>query len=507
MASWLQRLFPIEAKDGNAIRLIVSFLIMRLVISAVFPMAIDETYAIVVSRFPSLSYFDHPPLGFDFARAAAWLAGSEAPLVVRLPHVLSGSLTAWFLYKITEKLFGGKPAFLAVAWYSVAPFFFISSSMFVVPDGPLNFFLALTMWLILPIFTSDTPMTIQRWCALGVAMALALMSKYQAILFGVSILIALLVDARARKSLAAPGPWLALIIAILGLAPMLLWNSNHDWISFKFQSGRAGSDLALYPINFALMQGGQLAYLLPGTWVLALYGIMRGLISPCAQGERTMAIIAILPIAIFDFVALTSQSSLPHWPMSGFLFAFPLIGLATSTFAETWNTYSKRIFHGLCIGLPAFALLIAAQTHTAFLTRYVYQSAPGFDADWQLVSWSALKDEFDKRGIAQNGDAFIVPAIWTEGGRAAYALGRDMPVAVPLTDPRHFQFMGDPRLANRHQGYVVFYAPLGLVNSRAPEIRAAFASRYEATGQMWTITQTRLGFPAFDIGVIPVRNR
>ena len=507
MAAHLRRLFPYEPQDGSILTLIISVMMLRLITSLYFPMGVDETYAIVVSRFPTLSYFDHPPLGFDFARAVAWATGSEAPFVVRFPHVIMGTLSSWYLYKITARLFGIQAAFYAVAWYSAAPFFFISSGHFVVPDGPLNLFLVLGLWWLLPLFDGDHSLTTRQWVNIGIAMALALMSKYQAVLFGVAVAIAVLWNPQARKSLATKGPWLALLIAALGMIPMIYWNSQHEWISFKFQSGRAGNGLTLYSCNFLLTLAGQMVYVLPGSWLMAQYFAASAIIKPNREAERLLGIIVLLPVVIFDVIALISEKSLPHWPMSGFLFAFPLLGLGITTLPQRFQTILRLVFRPALIGIFLTALLVSAQTHTAFLTRFSFAEAPRYDLDSQLVGWDALRLDFQQRNLLESFDTFIIPSKWSEGGRAGYALGPQIPVAIPLNDPRHFSYTGDARLSTRANGYIVFEADLGDAKSEAPGWANAAADRYVTTGNMWTITQTRMGFPAFDIGVIPVRRR
>jgi 4-amino-4-deoxy-L-arabinose transferase-like glycosyltransferase len=125
--------------------LVVGFLIFRIALASIIPLSIDEAYAVVVSRSHSLSYFDHPPIGFALARFMADVSGCECRLVVRLPYVLLGSASALLLFALTRYAYGVVAAFWAVAWYSVAPFFLISAGHFVVPDGPLDFFLLAAM--------------------------------------------------------------------------------------------------------------------------------------------------------------------------------------------------------------------------------------------------------------------------------------------------------------------------------------------------------------------------
>ncbi len=503
----VSRLFPYTPRDGSVVVLLVAMMLIRLAISAFFPVIVDEAYAVTISRVPALSYFDHPALAFGLARCMVWLTGSEAAFVVRFPYVIMGTLSGWYLFRITKLLYGERAGQIAVAWYSIAPFFFISAGHFVVPDGPLNLFLILTFWLLLPVFTDDAPMPYTHWCLAGLTMAFALMSKYQSALFGLSILIIMLSDPKLRKILSTPRPWLALSIAACGLLPTILWNAQNDWISFKFQTARAVGEFSFYWVNFFTMQLGQLLYLTPGIWLAMLWLTAKSLARPINIAEKALAIVAAVPVVVFGFIALSSESSLPHWPLSGFLFAFPFIGCHFATFSEKKTEHYRNIFLVGVIAVPCLATVIALQTYTAFLTRPFFTSTPRIDADWQIVSWSALTEEFTARGIIQDQNSYIVPASWIEGGRAGYALGPGIPVARPLKDPRHFAYLNDIRLIGRKKGYVVYQARIGKAGAAAFALTSKIVRRFTLTGERWTVIQTRAGFPAFEIGVIGVAAR
>ena len=74
----------IRHPDIHAVFLIAAFLLLRIALASSIPLSIDEAYAVVVSRSHSLSYFDHPPLGFAVGRFMADIFGCECQFVVRL---------------------------------------------------------------------------------------------------------------------------------------------------------------------------------------------------------------------------------------------------------------------------------------------------------------------------------------------------------------------------------------------------------------------------------------
>ena len=49
----------------------------------------------------------------------------------------------------------------------------------------------------------------------------------------------MLVPEWRRRWLVSPYPWLAALIAVVLFLPVLIWNAEHDWASFRFQLVRA----------------------------------------------------------------------------------------------------------------------------------------------------------------------------------------------------------------------------------------------------------------------------
>src|SRR5262249_53015307 len=104
-----------------------------------------------------------------------------------------------------------------------------------------------------------------HWLLLGLVIGLALWAKYFVVVLAAPLALFLLLDRDARRSLATPGPWLALAFALAVMAPHLLWLVRNDFLPFSYASARASPsrglfDHVLHPLVFAL---AQLATMLP----------------------------------------------------------------------------------------------------------------------------------------------------------------------------------------------------------------------------------------------------
>src|SRR5450756_1875640 len=71
----------------------------------------------------------------------------------------------------------------------------------------------------------------------GVAVGVGLLPTYPAVLVPAAIALSCVLFAPLRPRLREKGPWVAVAVASLVLAPNLWWNATHEWTSFAFQLG------------------------------------------------------------------------------------------------------------------------------------------------------------------------------------------------------------------------------------------------------------------------------
>ena len=64
--------------------LILAATLVRICFGTALGLGVDESYMVAAGRVPGLGYFDHPPASWWLSWGAAQLAGTEAPIVVRL---------------------------------------------------------------------------------------------------------------------------------------------------------------------------------------------------------------------------------------------------------------------------------------------------------------------------------------------------------------------------------------------------------------------------------------
>jgi 4-amino-4-deoxy-L-arabinose transferase-like glycosyltransferase len=382
------------------------------------------------ARTFALSYLDDPPLHLWIVGGMAKLVGSEDPLLLRLPFIALFAGSTWLTYRLTAGLFGARAGLWAAALLNLAPVFTIAHATWVLPDGPLIFFMLAAATIAAGILFGEWPCPhpTLAWIAAGLCGGLACLSKFHGAFVFFAIFAFLLSVPRQRRWLATPGPWLGVLAAALVFAPVIIWNFQHGFANFSFQAGRLSGRNGLTLRYLAESIGGQFAYLTPWLIVPLGYYVGRALWGGPSMPRRWfLGLLAIGPIVVFTGTALFALS-LPHWPMPGWIFAFPLMGEAAAITAQR----RPRLAYGyLIFSAAVLAAIIGAaelQIATGALTRALPASSASRDPTLDLVPWSPLGPALAERGLIDANTPAVAAVNWIETGKVNLAVGEMVPV-------------------------------------------------------------------------------
>jgi hypothetical protein len=487
----------------NAVLLLIGIgTLLRLLLAANIGLGVDESYAVTVARDWSLSYFDHPPLSFWLAGAVARIAGSEYRLLVRLPFILLFAGTSWMLYKLGARLFGERAGFYAALLLNLCPVFSISTGGWVLPDGPLLFFMLATVLCLERVLLHEGTLEhpTRWWLAAGVFAGLAMLSKYHGVFLLAGTLLFLLTQADRRMWLLRPEPYLAAAIAAAMFLPVLIWNERNGWVSFEFQGAR-GVPHHLSLIAFLQTLGGQAGYLLPWIWVPLVWILAKGLVEGPRNPERwLLCCLAVGPILFFTLPSLGGNPGLPHWAAPGYLLLFPLLGAAVDQRLTEGSVATHRWLVGSAAGF--LILLAVAATHAA--TGWMARLAPTLfergDPSWELIDWSELRPALAERGVTAGTHRIVAVTSWIDAGKVAHALGPGIPVVCLCDHPHHFRFLYPAKEALGRDVLLV-------ERVRNHDNVAADMARYSRTvAPLGAVTIHRLGHPEFQLGLYLARD-
>ncbi len=335
----------------HAIALVFIATIVRIALASAIPLFPDETYYWEWSRHLAAGYFDHPPAIALLIRAGTTILGTNA-LGVRIGAILAGAIaslaivvTSWRLgadpivtNDIRDANVLDDPGTRAALLMLVIPAALVGF-VIATPDAPLLASIALTLAALERAVASPrrSSASLGWWCAAGVTLGIAFCSKYTSVLIPAGVFIALLSRRDLRARLAEPGPYIATLIAFLVLAPNLIWNAHHDWISFAFQlhHGLGQTHGSVVGRELSLI-GGQLGLISPIIAVMAAIAVARAL-SGISDARRYMFAVVATTIVIFFAISAFRRPVEPNWPIPALVAALPLLAtLRFGTRARAW---------------------------------------------------------------------------------------------------------------------------------------------------------------------------
>ena len=219
-------------KSGALFLMLLAFL-LRLIYCSQIDLLPTEAYYWNYSRHLDFGYLDHPPMVALLIRAGTAAFGNTE-FGVRIGALCSNLIATLFMFRFARNLFGEASAWVAVVLMQTLPFFFLSG-MVMNPDAPLTAAWAASLYYI------ERALIAQRdrpWWGVGLCLGLGLFSKYTIVLLGASAALFMVLDSRSRMWWRRPQPYGAALLAAAIFFPTILWNAEHDWASFAFQSSR-----------------------------------------------------------------------------------------------------------------------------------------------------------------------------------------------------------------------------------------------------------------------------
>jgi 4-amino-4-deoxy-L-arabinose transferase-like glycosyltransferase len=352
-----------------AIGVVLAAALVRLVFAGLIPLFPDETYYWEWSRRPASSYFDHPP-AISAVIAFGTAMFGDTRVGVRFGAVLLSLVGSVASIALARRLAGGKAALVSALALSVMPMA-AAGLLLATPDAPLLAAFAVATWALIRALENEpgTMREIGWWCATGLALGAALLSKYTAVLLPAGVLLGFAVDPRLRRRLLTPGPWIGLGLGLAAFSPVIMWNAQLGWPSFAFQLdhgfGGGGSDAGLARLLGSVNRvfeylGGQLGlvspilFVLMGTSViLALRGGLR------RQGDPRRTVLAGIALLVFGTFAISAlrRHVEPNWPAPAYVAGIVLLGARCKVVSGRWLGWGLWLGAVLVIGICLQALV------------------------------------------------------------------------------------------------------------------------------------------------------
>ena len=393
----------------------------QLLVALTFDLGADEAHYMVYARHLDLSYFDHPPM-VGWVHFVFNLLFGESLLSARLPAILIGAFCNFQLFRfLRDEGIGEKSAAIATMACGFCFQFFVLE-LFLLPD-------TLCLALLWPLLRATARVargpSFRSWLALGLWLGLMGLSKYTAVFFLLPIACVIL-PKRRLSFLKEPGFYAAVLLAGVLISPVVIWNAQRDWLSFRYQGAHVlGGDhgwqsfLKSWVLQFAIYS--------PFLWVFAGFGLVD-----LAKRRSEAARFAFWTVVAFGgFFMLSSWRAavLPHWPALFYLFTIPL-GLAWALARVPRIVITLVTFTSVVIGLLTFLLVSGLGWRIPEALREV--------GGWpDFMAQVTAKIHGDSEGVALLN--------WSYGSRALF-YARDFESKIFILDDRKDQFdLWNPR--------------------------------------------------------------
>lgn len=420
-------------------------------------LAPDEAHYWHWSRHLDWSYYSKGPLVAWLIRGSCELfgglsvrlVGSEV-LAVRLPAVLSSAALLAGLYVLLAGVLRDRRSALAAVALALALPPVTAGAVVMTIDPP---FLACWCWALVGVWKAIAAGSRYQagwWVLAGTCSALGVLAKYPMLLQPLAVLAFLL--ARRRAEFRQSGFWVYLGLTAVGCIPILVWNTAHDWVSFRHVLGQAGIQFATRsygvrwfgPLEFA---AGQFALLL-GFWFVAIAAAAWKYRRASDTGLSLMWWSAVPVWAVFFLASLHVPGQL-NWPAAAYI--------GGSVLAAAWLRERRR-FAGWLVLVVLLGLVLSVGVRYPRLAQSLLARVVGpptdanptpirkMDPTCRLRGWRMLAAEVDRiRDLvkAETGDDPVLAGmVWTTPGELSfYCRGH----------PGVYSF--GPALADRHSQY------------------------------------------------------
>lgn len=386
----------------GVVGLIALLTVMRIVYAGAMELRTDEAYYWTWSKESALSFLDHPPGIAWMIRFGTAIFG-DTNLGVRFGGIVAMLVTQLLLADIVRRVTHDFRAVVFAVLMPEAALYYGLLMAKVAPDTAMIPFATAMLWALVRLHESGNA---RWWLAAGLFAGLALLSKFTAVMLAPAVVAFALVPDWRRRWLLSPYPWLAALIAVVVFLPVLIWNAQHDWASFRFQFVRAVATHALsfrtvgdfFGLQFGLVGFVLLPVVLSGVTLTAWRGYRRR--EPVAILLSTAVLV---PFLYFFWKSLTLRVG-DTWPM--FLwpagFAATVINLFMLS-REGWPDWMVKssfawarvaVISGIAFVVAVFLYYVAAPWN------FIGRSDPvGGEAGYQRVVERA-RDQLQKTGAA-----------------------------------------------------------------------------------------------------------
>ncbi|HQR91933.1 MAG: hypothetical protein B7Y15_07755 [Bacteroidetes bacterium 24-39-8] len=477
--------------------MILGIALLKLVVASLLELGNDEVYYWTYAIAPDWNHFDHPPMVGWMIQLTTFNLHWVSEISLRLGPILGSILSSFLVYKTMEILSTQKAAFYAALLYQFSLYTGVIAGLFVLPDAPQMPFWTGALYLMSKLlFQKGAADKLINWVLLGALIGLAILCKVHGLYlwagFGLSILLL------KPKWLLKWQMYISIVISLLCIIPILYWNIQYDFITYRFHSERV-THTSLHWDSFLQELGGEIAYQNPIVFILLLVSLLAYFKRSIRFEKKEIAIwlfcMSLPMIFLFWGIALFNPT-LPHWTGPAYI---PLYFFAGIYMANNGQLVKRKLLISSAVMLLLVFTLGVSVIRLSPINFGSQEKAnygeycPTLD----LTGWANFSKDFsqlvqaDQLSGKMKPNSPILVSKWFPGGHLEFYTARKYGMNLigvgALTDLHKFAWLNHQRpvLKLGDDAYCI-------VPSNLPfDVVAAYANYFTSIEQPIVINQVR----------------
>lgn len=260
-----------------------------------------------------------------------------------------------------------------------------------------------------------------HWIVLGLSVGIAFWAKYFVVILCLPFALFMLIDARARKLLATPGPYVAVAIALVVVAPHLVWLVDNQFLPLDYVRARSQPLEGLFAhfTRPGLFAASQLFWLMP-VFAIALPLLQRPREAEATHADacdrRILALLAFGPATtVVVMSVLSGRGLISMWGYPLWLFLGPWMVVEIGS----------RIDGALLARVTGVWAIVTALYVVGFIADYAV--LPYYDSRYRAVLFpgDSVAEAIATRFRQTTGMplTYVIGSTWLGGNIGHYAAG------------------------------------------------------------------------------------
>jgi 4-amino-4-deoxy-L-arabinose transferase-like glycosyltransferase len=431
-------------------------ILVKVVLSFFLELGNDEVYYYTYAVQPDWNHFDHPGMVGWMMRLTSLNLHWVSTLSMRLGSIICAGLATMVIFKTGSIIKDEKAGYFAAWMYTLSIYTSIIAGLFVLPDSPQLLFFTLSIYWMTKFVMHPLSFKTKHWLLLGLLIGLATLSKVHGLYlwfgFGAFVLF------HQIKTLKNARVYIAILITLLCILPIVYWNFKNNFITYRYHSQRV-MHTGLLLDSFLQQIVGEIIYQNPLVYLaamIALFNIKKIKLQLSVSnqnqisnkndsverkmGPQTINLLLWLSLPlIFTFWTLSLfNPTLPHWTGPGFIGLFIIAGVYWSQRQENNQKSSNK---SMPLVLKGALGLLGASILGFLLLVYIFPRQMGstkienlgeYNPINDVTGWESFTQSFaiiaaqDKKlGLMQDTDPIITHK-WFPGGHILFYTARPL---------------------------------------------------------------------------------